>query len=424
MSGFRSPLDAYREDLARVPGRKRLAAGDEFWIVLATGLRRLAQASPSSRPAAARRLAKAVVTLGQELDRKRTPKRMADMPTAPETGRPSAIAAALAQYPSAESASALVTHVRAAAADAEEAGAVILAREMLTDLSQLTSHAPALDRGGIFLQLGRISRTLGELDAAVDLLRAAGDVGRAEGIRELVVREALGEAVVARSRGNYPRSRALFESALEGARELGLVDVQGMSHQGLMIVAVSAGDLNAALAHAWQAFSAARAQGSRVAEVLGNLADLCAQAGYHEAAIGGFVASLARTSAPRVRLPVLAGLAKSAARLGDRKRLDDCERTIAQEANDAFPFETASAWLAVASARQLVGDAAASDAAAERAAVIAHAHGYFEITHRLEQAGPVTRLPLADSVMGVIRSLEAWTDDPSVELVLSSAPTG
>jgi tetratricopeptide (TPR) repeat protein len=406
-----------------VPGRKRLAAGDEFWIVLATGLRRLAQAPARSRPAAARRLASALVTFGQEMARKRAPRRVADMAT-PETGRPGAIAEALSRYPSLEFASALVTHVRGAAADAEEAGAVILAREMLTDLRQLCMHAPALDRGGVFLQLGRISRTLGELDGAIDLLHAAGDLGRAEGVRELVVREALGEAVVARSRGNYPRSRALFETALEGASELGLVDVQGMSHQGLMIVAVSAGDLSSALQHGWQAFSAARAQGSRVAEVLGNLADLCAQAGYDEAAIGGFVAALARTTAPRVRLPVLAGLAKSAARVGDRRRLDDTERTITDEANDTFPFETAGAWLAVASARQMLGDAAASDAAAERAAVIARTHGFFEITHRVEQTRPIDRVPLADSMMGVIRSLEAWTDDPSIELELSSAPTG
>src|SRR5689334_7281878 len=129
MSGFRSPLDAYREDLSRVPGRKRLAAGDEFWIVLATGLRRLAQATSRSRPAAARRLASALVTFDQEMARKRSPRRAADVAPPPETGRPAAIAEALSRYPTLEFASALVTHVRGAAADAEEAGAVILARE-------------------------------------------------------------------------------------------------------------------------------------------------------------------------------------------------------------------------------------------------------------------------------------------------------
>ena len=423
MSGFRSPLDAYRADLARAPGRKRLATGDEYWIVLATGLRRLAQAPTRSRPAAARRLARALATFGRNADPDHAAKRSADPGDGPDTGRPQSVAESLARFPDPEFASALVTHVRGTAADAEEAGAVILAREMLTDLRQLVAHAPTLERGGVLLQLGRIARTLGDLDGAVDLLRAAGDLGRAEGVRELVVREALGEGVVARTRGNYPRARSLFEAALQGATELGVLDVQGMAHQGLMIVAVAAQDFDAALTHGWQALSSARAQGSRVAEVLGNLADLCAQVGYDEAAIGGFIAALARTTAPRVRLPVLAGLVKSAARLRDLDRVEQAEMTIAAEANDAFPFETASAWFAVARARQELGDVPASEAAAARAAAIAHERGYFEITHHLEQVPPVTRVPLADSVMGVIRSLEAWTEDSSAEPLVSSAPT-
>ena len=59
------------------------------------------------------------------------------------TGRPSAVADALAHYPDPKFAGALITHVQGAAADAEEAGAVVLAREMLTDLRELASHAPA-----------------------------------------------------------------------------------------------------------------------------------------------------------------------------------------------------------------------------------------------------------------------------------------
>ena len=422
MPGYRSPLDAYREDLSRAPGRKRLAAGDEFWIVLATGLRRLHQAPPRSRPAAARRLAAALETFERDMQQKRPAKRLADAPTA-ETGRPAAVAEALARFPDPGFAGALVTHVRGAAADAEEAGAVILAREILTDLCGLSAHAPPLDRGGVFLQLGRISRTLGELDRAVDLLRAAGDLGRTQGVPELVAREALGEAVVARTRGNYPAARRLFQTALDGALTLGLADVQGMCHQGLMIVAGEAGDFDAALLHGWQALSAARELGAREAETLGNLAQLCAKAGYDVAALGGYSAALARTDAPRVRLPVLAGIATSAARLGDAKRVADVERAISSEASDVFPFETSGAWLALAQARKTLGDAAASDAAASKAAAIAHANGYHEIAHRVQSHSPMTPAPLADTGMGVIKSLEAWCENPAAGLAISNAPT-
>ena len=423
MSGFHSPLDAYREDLSRAPGRRRLAAGDEFWIILATGLRRLAQAPVRSRPAAARRLSTALVAVAQKEDPRSAKRPGRARTTGERTGSPPAVAAALAQFASADHAHALVVQVRGAAADAEEAGAIVLAREILTDLLELASHAPPLDRGGILLQLGRITRTLGELDAALDMLHAAGDIGRDCDIPELVAREALGEAVVARTRGNYPAARQHFAAALDGANKLGLADVQGMSHQGLMIVAAEAGDFDAALTHGWNAVSSARAEGAREAETLGNLAHLCSKAGYDAAAVRGFLAALARTTAPRVRIPVLAGLAVSAGRLGDANIVDYAENAITAEANEAFPFEMSGAWFAVSRARSALGDAAGSDAAARKAAAIAQLHGYHEITHRIERATPIVRVPLADTGMGVIKSLEAWSDAPPSKLLMGSAPT-
>jgi hypothetical protein len=187
MAGFRSPLDAYREDLARAQGRKRLAADDEFWIILATGLRRLAKAPARSRPAAARRLAAALVTFAEQVEKMGGSVRARMDRGATKTGRPDAVASALRRFPEPEFASPLVTEVRAAVADAEEAGALLLAREMLTDLASLSSHAPPLDRGLVLLQLGRIARTLGEPDVARDLLDAAGELGRSSGNRELEV---------------------------------------------------------------------------------------------------------------------------------------------------------------------------------------------------------------------------------------------
>ena len=411
MSGFRSPLDAYREDLSRAPGRKRLAAGDEFWIILATGLRRLAQAPARSRKSAAQRLAHALETIAQDSE-KRSGSQTRVESDSPATANPIAVAHALAHFPEPEHSGALVRHVCGAAADAEEAGALGLAREILTDLSELAAHAPPLERGTILMQLGRIARTSGDLDVARDFFSAVGDLGRATGTRELEVREAAALAVLARTRGNYPAARSLFETALAGATALGVVDVKGLAHQGLMIVEAEAGELDAAMRHGWQALSVAREQGAREAEALGNLAHLCSKAGYHNAALGAFTAALARTVAPRLRLPILAGIATCSARIGNRARVDWAERAIATESSSAFAFETAGAWLAIARARRALGDADAGDAAAEKAAAIAHAHQFFEITHRLEQEPPRAPVPLADAGMGVIRSLEAWSDDP------------
>ena len=69
MAGFRSPLDAYREDLSRAKDPKRFGLSDEFWIILASGLRRIAHEHGAGRPAVARRLATILVALGKELAR-------------------------------------------------------------------------------------------------------------------------------------------------------------------------------------------------------------------------------------------------------------------------------------------------------------------------------------------------------------------
>ena len=278
MSGFRSPLDAYREDLSRAQGRKRLASDDEFWIILATGLRRLAQAAARSRPAAARRLSSALVAFARESAGPRGSDPTDGQHAQDVAVRAMVVADALAKLADPGSASALVAEVRGVAADAEEAGAVILAREILTDVRQVTPHARALERGLVLLQLGRIARTLGDLDGALDLLHAAGDLGRGDGVPELVVREAAGEAVVARTRGNYPAARTLFERALEGASAIGLADVVGVAHHGLMIVTSEAGEFDTAHRTGWRALSAARSQHAREAEMMANLAQMCVRA--------------------------------------------------------------------------------------------------------------------------------------------------
>jgi hypothetical protein len=200
-----------------------------------------------------------------------------------------------------------------------------------------------------------------------------------------------------------------------------LDDVLGFAHQGLMIVAAGAGDLNAAIHHGWLAVSAARTEGAREAEALNNLAHLCMEAGYHAAALGGFITALGLTSAPRIRLPVLAGVASAAGRLRDARWVRLAADAINREASDAFPFETSSAMLAVARAERAVGNSGAGDAAAEKAAAIAHAHGFFEIAHYLQQEEQTAPTPLAEAGLRVVQSLETWFNDPATESRLSTS---
>ena len=425
MSGFRSPLDAYREDLSRAQSASRLADDDELWIILAAGLRRIAQAPARTRPAAARRLAAAVVALVEQI-RPAGDARPSGDAAAPtrRTGHPLTIADLLRKFPEPETAGALVSELRGAAADVEEAGGLLLAREMLTDVLALAPHARPVELGMVYIQLGRIARTLGELDTARDMIVAAGNLGRETGTRELEVRETMALGVLARTRGNHPAAIAHFEAAADGASELGLVDVSGMAHHGLMIETAERGDVDAALRHGWQALSAARTEGAREAEMMVNLAMLCEQAGYPEAALGGYVAALARSTAPRLRLPAWAGTASAGARLGDPQRVAEAARRIAEESSDAFPFEASRAWLAVGRAHRALGADAAADAATAKAAAIARTHGFHEITHRAEEEAGAARAPLSPAGLAVVETLATWSDDAPPGRVVSTSSRG
>jgi hypothetical protein len=178
-----------------------------------------------------------------------------------------------------------------------------------------------------------------------------------------------------------------------------------------MIVTAEAGDFDTALRHGWRALSAARTQHTREAEMMANLA-AAASAGYDAAALGGFAAALARTSAPRIRLPALAGIADAAARLGDASRMETAAQATEAETSQVFPYETARAWLSVARARRTLGDTRAADAAAESAAVIARAHGFFEVTHRIEEEARPKPVLIEGRATGD-KSLEVWSGQRS-----------
>jgi hypothetical protein len=259
---------------------------------------------------------------------------------------------------------------------------------------------------------------------ANDYCQAVGDLGRATNTRELEVRETSALAVLARTRGNHPDARRLFAAAAEAASKLGIDDVQGLAHQGLMIELAEMGDFDAALQHGWHAFSLARTETARAAESLINLAHLASMAGYPSAALGGLSTALGRTNVPRIRLPALAGTASAAGALRDAGRVAAAARAIAAEASDAFPFETSRAYLALSRAWRAVGNVDAADAAAERAAAIGTAHGFHEVTVRVERESTTPPAPLSDAGLQVIRSLESWIEDPSRELSLSNASMG
>jgi hypothetical protein len=428
-----SPLDAYRSDLSAAGDRGRFGPNDPCWLVVATGLARLA----SMRPPRSRAIARFAQTLDEYWREvagasygvdARTVERLARLATSLRD-----LAAGRRRRSSAHAPQAAVAAARGIAEDAEAAGALRLSFTILSDARAIATRAGAEESGLLLLQQARIARTLGYLDDAEALYVAAAEAGRAHGIALLTARATLARGVIARTRGNYPLARALFEAALGEAERTGLEELAASAHEALMIVTGNAGEFDEALDHGRRALEAAEADRDRHAGLVTNLARLAWGAGCELAALGGYLHAAWLTSAPRIRLPALSGAALAAAGLGRKAQVYQLASLVTQESSDSFPYETASAWETLWRAYVLLGSRRQADDCRCRALELARAGGFFEIVYALERdAGDDrterpsrVRLPLSAEAESVVRSLEGFaTAEDTGSRAVQLRPTG
>jgi tetratricopeptide (TPR) repeat protein len=267
------------------------------------------------------------------------------------------------------------------------AGAFRLALTTLGALRE--AGAPALGarmEGLLLAQQGRAARQIGALDAARELYRAAIRAARTAHAADVSARALLGLGVVANMRGNYPEARRSFRRAVSAARRAGSVEMRRAAHQGLFIAAITARDLDTALAHGWAAVrqTAPEASDER-AEALVNLAEVGFLAGEHRAALSACLGALELSDLARIRLPAISAAARAAAALGERRLLEHLARDVERTVNrSGQPYENAHALVGVAEALLTVGDARAA-AYAERAAELASAGAFHELRLRAER---------------------------------------
>jgi hypothetical protein len=241
-----------------------------------------------------------------------------------------------------------------------------------------------------------------------------------------MARSAVGRGVIARVRGNYPRARTLFQQGLTHAESGGHRSLEGMAHQGLTITAAVAGDFDAALIHGWSAFCHAAGEKTREAESLTNLAQLCLESGFNDAALRGFLSGISRTSALRVRLSALGGAALAAARLDDRSTLQIVATEIELSVErSALPYENAQALYHLSSAYAALGEDDRCDRYRERCREIAQTRGFHELVHATERevlvAAASTRAPrreLAEPSRHVVANLEQFNVEESVSTLM------
>jgi tetratricopeptide (TPR) repeat protein len=360
----RPPLAAYREDLARRGTREAFGPSDATWISVATVLSHGVSVAPEDRPPLLATLREIVGNdpgLRDVLDD-------ADEPPSNEFEL-----------------DAVSPIVRAIVSRMEDEGALSLAYSTLTILADADLRLSTMERGRVAAQLGRVSWKSGALDTSREHYRRAEVLGRTARIPELRVRAWIGYGVVARHRGNYPEVRKWGARAADQAERAGLPMLASLAYHTLAVAAAVAGDLNAALIYGWRSYQGAAGDRGREASALLRLAQTLLEAGYPDAAIRGYFATLDRKPVARVAFPTLGGLSLAAARVGNRALVRETKARVEEMiASTPLPYECAGALLELSEALATIGDIADASDCRARALELAERHRYHEIIHRLE----------------------------------------
>jgi AraC-like DNA-binding protein/tetratricopeptide (TPR) repeat protein len=405
MLGAQSPLEAYRQDLARYTDREAFSPDDGVWLLVASRLHHMAQLPEPERLAYAAAFGEVAGRQGREGSTTGAALTSVDelwsaFRTAPEPG----------------GVETFFETVRRLADCIEDAGAFELAFSCLFYLLRALSGASSRARGRALVQQARIARHMRDLDAARDLYDLAADLGLRTSDPELLALSAYGEGGLLLIKGNYPDARERYETALAYASGADLEDLVGLAHRGLMITSAESGDLDAALLHGWAAFERASGDRASQAELLGNLAGVCRKSGELPAALQAYLSAAAWAGVQRVELPALGGAALVAAELERRAPYAELRgRVEAALAGGAPPFETAEVTLELAEGAAALGDAELTRHYVSRVLEIASTHPYFEIRHNAEQ--------LASGFDAAVTARRPWCVPPERHH-LSRASTG
>jgi tetratricopeptide (TPR) repeat protein len=418
-----SPLDAYREDLRRHPNIADFGPNEAIWLIVACGIHRLAQLTGHER-------AKAAAAFGESLEeiRKDGTQIESDTPSnVPVVTQLEGLQDGLRSYAVSGVADRLLENSRTMAIDIEGSGALLLARSLIVSAMRLAPESAWTQQGFCFAQLGRIARTLSDFATAEQYYDAAATIGATHGVPEVEAWAAMGKAVSAIRKGNYPRGRELFQRGLAIAEANGLTDLVRSGHQGLGVAAYKAGDYESALKHEWLVFEDTEDSPTRRARALGNVSQTFLEMGYPQAAMRGFHAALALSNVTRSRLPFLGGAVVAAVRLGDRELMRSIAEAIDRESSPTFPYETGQALVGLAQAYAELGEETKLREVLGKARRLAKQGGFFELMHsvdqiesKMAQLKPSRPKRLSDDSADVMRSVEAlpWEErwlDPEVQ---------
>lgn len=265
---------------------------------------------------------------------------------------------------------------------AEDIGAVALADAMLEAYVEADPEVDTIERGRVEAVRARLAWKAGDLDAATERYRRVAAMGRREGSDELKVRALIGQSIVARHLGNYPRVRERAKRAATLAERRGMARLAATARQTLTVSYAVARDFGTAVMHGWRAYLHGMGDPIMEAEALQIIGQLFLDMGHPEPAAAAFRAIIARGPTDRFLVPSLGGLAVAAARMGERDTVAWAEDLVAARVRaGATPYASANAELELGIAWDELRVPSRAAAARDRALAIAREHRFHEIVH-------------------------------------------
>ena len=294
----------------------------------------------------------------------------------------------------------------------EDAGAPGLADAMLTAWADADPAVDVVERWRVEAVRARLAWKAGDLEAATERYRRVAAAGRRERSDELKVRALIGQAIIARQLGNYPRARDRARRAASLSEQRGMHRLAASAYQMLTIGCAVARDFAAAVSNGWQAYVHAAGDPIMESEALQIIGQLFLDMGHPEPAAAAFRAVISRAPTDRFLVPSLSGLAVAASRMGERDTVSWAEDLIASRVRaGATPYAIATAQLELAIAWDELRVPPRAAEARHRALAIAREHRFHEIAHYAAEPrettapAPETLSTNAEEVADAVRHL-------------------
>jgi tetratricopeptide (TPR) repeat protein len=282
----------------------------------------------------------------------------------------------------------------------------------------LTQDAAEL-AGICFARRGRIARSVGDLDDAIQWYRDAAQIVRA---RERIWRDArvlaeLGLATIDTLRGNMPAVERRTLRIL--AYRPQVADFYRVhAHQFLALTRRKAGKYIDALLNAWAAFDLLDHADFRRQELVASMSEIALEMGDVLAAESGFAAVLTAAESPRVRIPAVVGLLQVRLRVVSGALQDDsvavaCARELEDLLRTSLaPNDEVVSLLALAEFAQRSGQVAHTTELLDRADHVARQQRLYERQFQIEA--------LRGSLNGGLNTMTVMHSDVNLPMVPAS----